>query len=392
MGLLKTIKPVWLLTSLSMTFGVRADCECGYSMTTGHGNDRHIFTDMIENDFVHLDIMAADTQYGQYGWAAQVFDKTKEEARGPYGETYTRDQVVSNNIEDNNVSQGPGKVGPDAGLQLVVGSQLENNLVPNAEIATTELNYHYGTFRAGIKVTGVSGTCSAFFWVCIHAAARRALRPEMLTTQQYFNDTQEIDIEFLSAQFNPDNSTFPVNLVLQSREASSAGFDASGTKDFKTINLPFDPTAAFHEYRFDYLTDMVIFYADGTELARMEGASVPTEAGHVLLSHWSNGNRGWSGGPPTEDAVTTISYVKSYFNSSLETRQDDFAKRCTDPAATRAVCDIPNNDPSFFFSHQENSTPNQTIYNHANGGIQASASWRYLAVALVMSSVLAVGL
>jgi len=38
--------------------------------------------------------------------------------------------------------------------------------------------------------------------------------------------------------------------------------------------------------------------------------------GHTVMNHWSNGNTGWSGGPPTEDAVASIMYVKMYFNRS----------------------------------------------------------------------------
>lgn len=94
----------------------------------------------------------------------------------------------------------------------------------------------------------------------------------------------------------------------------------------------------------------------------MTGSNVPTTPGHLLLSHWSNGNPGWSHGPPAVDAVTTVSYVKAYFNSSLVQRQQDFALRCKDPAASGAVCAIPDHNTTFFFSNDDNLTPNQTSY------------------------------
>jgi len=153
-----------------------------------------------------------------------------------------------------------------------------------------------------------------------------------------------------------------VNLVLQSKDAAAAGYDASNTTGLRRVNLPFNPSSAFHEYRFDFLQDRVLFYADAELLAEMTGDGVPTTAGHILLSHWSNGNPGWSRGPPTADAVTTISYVKAYFNSSLAQRQQDFVARCKDPTGKGAVCAIPDRNATFFFSNGDNLTPNQTAY------------------------------
>ena len=69
-----------------------------------------------------------------------------------------------------------------------------------------------------------------------------------------------------------------------------AGYDAKATGMFKQVNLTFDPSAGFHEYRFDYVAGRVLFYADSKLLAEMNGDSVPASAGHLILQHWSNGN------------------------------------------------------------------------------------------------------
>lgn len=144
-------------------------------------------------------------------------------------------------------------------------------------------------------------------------------------------------MEFLSREFDMAKGIYPVNLVIQSKQSQLAGSDASGTNTFKTVNLGFDPTEAFHEYRFDYLAGRVIFYADSKPLAEMEGADVPSDPGHLILQHWSNGNPQWSSGPPKEDAVITVSYVKAYFNTSSEAQR---------PAACNAgaqrQCTVPN--------------------------------------------------
>ncbi|KAI1769203.1 glycoside hydrolase family 16 protein [Hypoxylon sp. FL1150] len=343
------------LTSFSIFLGyVLADCECGYSIATGPGEGEYVFTDLLESDFIHLDLTDGTPAYGKYGWAPQEFDMSRDVARGPYGEAFAPQNVVSNTIADAQTFEGSGIKGGDAGLQLVVDGEIHDGMVVGADISTTVMQYFHGTFRAGIKVTDVPGTCSAFFW--------------------YMNDTQEIDMEFLSSQFNKTNSTFPVNLVLQSKESKDAGFDASQTEGFRKVDLPFDPTADFHEYRIDFLSDRVLFYADAELLAEMNGTGVPSTPGNLQLSHWSNGNTGWSQGPPGENATTTVSYVKAYFNSSLASRQQDYRIRCKDPSAPTAVCAIPDKNATFFFGNMNNMTTNQTTYREdgvGNGGERA---------------------
>lgn len=41
-------------------------------------------------------------------------------------------------------------------------------LVPVGEIYSKRADIRYGTFRAGIKFSGVNGTCGAFFWYCTY--------------------------------------------------------------------------------------------------------------------------------------------------------------------------------------------------------------------------------
>jgi beta-glucanase (GH16 family) len=202
---------------------------------------------------------------------------------------------------------------------------------------------------------------------------------------QYYNDTQEIDMEFLSQDLNI--TSHPVNLVLQSPASEQAGFDAANTGTFQAHELPYDPSSAFHEYRFDWSPDLVSFYADGVLLDTMNKA-IPTSAGHITLSHWSNGNPDWSAGPPTTDAIMTVEYVKGYFNSSDPSRQKDWQERCKDPSALNATCAIPEvmeapngnmSADTFFFSTQFNSTVNQTVFGtkkKSEGTSLGLSSWK----------------
>lgn len=150
-------------------------------------------------------------------------------------------------------------------------------------------------------------------------------------------------MEFLSREFDSENSIYPISLVIQSKESKDAGYDAAKTGTYRRVNLTFDPTADFHEYRFDYVPGKVVFYADSTELAVMTGSEVPSVGGHLILQHWSNGNPLWSGGPPESDAVLEVSYVKAYFNTSDPLRLSNQVQKCRSHAPEdREVCWVPD--------------------------------------------------
>ncbi|KAK4204359.1 concanavalin A-like lectin/glucanase domain-containing protein [Triangularia verruculosa] len=281
-----------ILALLSFTTPALADCECGYLSTTGelspnphnpdaptHQQHYALFTDLIESDFTKLvpEGQGDATISANTDWVRQAFNLSDQRARGDYGEMFAVENVVA-----------AGSTEDDQGLKLIVREDVVEDMIPVAEIDTRRLDMYWGTFRASMKMTKEKGTCAAFFW--------------------YFNDTQEIDMEFLSKDFDKSNNSYPVNLVLQSREAVLNGYDAAATSNFVKAYLPFDPTEDFHEYRIDYLPGRVYFYVDGGLLAKIDGPAVPSSAGHLILQHWSNGNRLWSGGPPGRDTSLVVRF------------------------------------------------------------------------------------
>lgn len=189
-------------------------------------------------------------------------------------------------------------------------------------------------------------------------------------------------MEILSSQFNKNNNTFMINLVHQSPQSASQGFSVIG-KDYQMPALPFDPTTGFHEYRIDYLPNKIIFYGDRQVIGVMN-TTVDPQPGHLILTHWSNGDKGWSGGPPPETAVLSVGYVRAYFNSSNHARNVDYDRRCLDPTAPTAICLIHDYNDSvgaanpglngssnsdidpnhFFFFQQDKMTPGQIIYRN----------------------------
>ncbi|KAL8671801.1 MAG: hypothetical protein Q9168_003707 [Polycauliona sp. 1 TL-2023] len=343
-------RPIALFSAVLLFASVAwADCECGYTV------NGTLYTDLLETDFLHT------KNVNESGWISQVYTVQSADARGPFGKDAEAKQLVANPLKSRYDWAGDGIDGGDAGLQVVVSSPGKGGLVPMGETATNRTDMLYGSFRAAIKLTGQKGTCGAFFW--------------------YLNDSREIDMEFLSSQFN--ETSHPVNLVLQSEESIAAGYNAEDTNAFQTHQLPFDPSEGFNEYRFDWFEDRVDFYANGVKLKSMTGDGVPKEPGHLMLSQWSNGDPNWSGGPPTQDAVMTVSYVKGYFNSSDTKRQDDWKNRCLDINAPNATCEVPEittppqsnaTANTFFFSQQQNMTVNQTL-SGGNPNTIESGAW-----------------
>ncbi|PFH59753.1 hypothetical protein XA68_11934 [Ophiocordyceps unilateralis] len=286
---------------------VAALCECGFAVKgTDDGHGPWLFTNVLESDFTK-GVKVSENK----DWVRQQFNVSAKAGRGRYGKSFSLDNILSHDPTVR--SQGA------SALQLRVGSMLNKDAVTAAEMDSARNDLHWGSYRAGMKLTAVNGTCSAFFW--------------------YLNDTQEIDMEFLSHEYDADKGVYPINLAIQSKKSMEAGYDATRTATYRRVNLTFDPTAAFHEYRFDYLPGRVAFYADSVKLAEMEGDEMPKTSGHLILQHWSNGDPMWSGGPPAQDALLTVSYVKAYFNSS--DNKASWEERCGQSQGT-AICTIPD--------------------------------------------------
>lgn len=219
---------------------------------------------------------------------------------------------------------------------------------------------------------------------------------------QFRNDSQEIDVELLSRQFSSDNST--INLVLQSPESLAQGYNAADTPYYQTPSLPFDPSYDFHEYRFDFTPSTVTFYADGQVLTVLSTQNLSySTPGRLVINHWSNGNAGWSGGPPPTDAFMTVMYVKAYFNSSNPLRQS-YLRNCPTYDAGK-VCQIPDQlsppvvnasttePPTYFFSMHGDQIPGQNTSGtwgangQHSGGVKVAGVpwWAWLVMGIMMS-------
>jgi hypothetical protein len=113
----------------------------------------------------------------------------------------------------------------------------------------------------------------------------------------------------------------------------------------------------FHEYRFDWLPDRVVFYIDSNPVNTMVH-NIPSDAGRLFLNHWSNGSPTWTGGPPLQQAIMTVMYVKTYFNSTNSTRIRTADERCR-AGASGKTCAIPDGVTAVGILPRPN--PNSTV-------------------------------
>jgi hypothetical protein len=129
-----------LLLSNLFIASTTALCQCGFSLNSTTSPQHQVFTEYIETDF---------TKNTLFGWRPQEYNVTSQAARGPYGKLSSPKNVIPST----------------QGLELWVRSKAVNNMIPMAEVDSTRVDMLYGSFRVRAKMTGVNGTCGAFFWV-----------------------------------------------------------------------------------------------------------------------------------------------------------------------------------------------------------------------------------
>ncbi|KJX95521.1 hypothetical protein TI39_contig4106g00011 [Zymoseptoria brevis] len=296
------------------------DCSCGYMVNTTDQEYHAVFTEIFETDFLHVGDLKKDTGNS---WLPQKYDYTAEASHGPYGKAARVENVKTNPLHNAWDWTGPGIHGQDLGLQLWTKDNFVdisgNSMIRIAEVVSTRDDILYGSFRIGLKTSAVNGTCGGFFF--------------------YLNEPAEIEMEFLSST-NQKSAGF-VHLVVPSEEDMHRGYIKHDSPNVDAHSLIFSPTTDYNEFRFDWLPDRIDFYANGERLSTVTD-DVPDSPGSLRIIHWSTGDDDWSGGPPKEDAVMTVSYVKAYFNSPEPDNTQVSLMSCQDSLGGEHACRIPD--------------------------------------------------
>lgn len=143
-----------------------------------------------------------------------------------------------------------------------------------AEIVTKKTDFHYGTYRGAIRMTHKPGAVVGFF---IYLGS----------------PLNEVDIEFLTN--NPKTAYFTLHHI-------------TTNVDHTTRPVAFDPSAAFHQYRFDWHPDSVVYFIDNQRVAVLK-KSVPDRPALFMINHWSGNIDGWGGKAPTEDVFMDVDWA-----------------------------------------------------------------------------------
>jgi hypothetical protein len=145
-----------------------------------------------------------------------------------------------------------------------------------SELESRRDDFLLGTYRTRLKTTPVAGAVEGFF----------------IFRGYNGNVHNEVDIEILTQNID----TVWCTLHYDWKQSY-----------YKLARLDFDPSADFHEYRFDIHTDRVDYYFDSKFVFTLDSTNVPDTASLLLINHWSNGN--WGGPSPTVDTYMYVDYV-----------------------------------------------------------------------------------
>ncbi|KAG8744229.1 hypothetical protein FRC10_010591 [Ceratobasidium sp. 414] len=250
------------------------------------------------------------------GWSAALsqnfykFTWSETHANVPYSMQYTDANVYGYN--------------DGLGLKTSAFPAGSTGPVNVAGIGTLRSDILYGSFRMRATVPSIPGVCFGFF--------------------TYKTDTQEADIgksaymQFLSSDANYYQTLHQTNQP--GLMNGNTDPDAAKVASFvfgSDIILMGHAFSAFHEHRLDWLPASTKYFYDGT-LKSTVSKNSPTVASSVLANVWSDGGSGWTKGPPTQDAIATVYYIKGYFNStSLSASQ--FNSQCA-AASNKTPCSV----------------------------------------------------
>ena len=132
-----------------------------------------------------------------------------------------------------------------------------------------------------MKVTSVPGVVASFFWVEAPNYGPREWDIEFLTNESWISTKNSGKVHLF---IHPANATY-------------------------IVNLPFNPSLAFHRYGFLWTSGSISFTVDGHVAHSFTDSSLNTNArGFVMMNTWT-GNPNWGGGPPAQDATTVYDWV-----------------------------------------------------------------------------------
>lgn len=304
-----SVLAVTVATASIAASSVRAACECGYKdpstlltwtdATISYFNETGV-DDLVvpaRSPRIYGALTEGDSGDGQQSWAVvgdhvnEYEDSFGAEYRSAisYNNTYVTDQAL--------------------GLAMQVSpANPKTHVVNGSAIVSRRRDILHGTFRSMISMNEYTGAGMGFRFSVA------------------FNESETIDTNlFLSdSQYNASTTW----------SFSATGLDAGPIKNNQSY---FNATGPL-EHRMDWLNDKEIQFRTSTDNASVafhsfvkgrNTTNIPSTPAPMSFFAWANGEPSESQGPPmTAPMITHIVYVRSFYNSSLPSRNQAFEQQC----------------------------------------------------------------
>ena len=254
------------------------------------------------------------------------FDKVADLTTSP--DLYLHEYIQSSPLDKipyHVINANSYKDGSDLVLKVSAATS-ESKTILSSKVSSRRKDLFYGTYRSLIELPKqVGSTCVGFF--------------------TFFNDTQEIDIEYIGQR--PDMLYFSTK--------------SSNVADIAHLNYRYGAglEGQFHDYRFDWLPGQVDFFVNDA-LKFTTKDSVPVEPARWMLMNWANGNNYWSGLPLT-DSLARAKNVRVFFNSTHPYVISGFASACA--ANPNSMCDVATFPANELYGYEQNAIRNHVVKN-----------------------------
>ncbi len=233
----------------------------------------------------------------------------------------------------------------DGMLVLKINASPLGTIPVCGEVCSKRDDFLYGSYRASIKICDISGSVIGWF------AYKDGVPGD--------GNLHEVDVEYLTENLNQ------VHFTLHHDEYSV---------DHQIKLVSFDPTADFHEYRFDWYSDKVEYYIDSEHYATLT-KKVPDAACSIMLNHWSKNLTDWGGPAPTEDTYMYIDYMHYYsdFTAVTEQGNNTCKAKCKPMIVTRE-----NDIVDIRFDNSLSGWITINVFNMSGKKVKALADGNYL--------------
>ena len=255
------------------------NCSCGF----WDAESKKIWTHSIQIDWTKLD-----------SFESQPFFKRADQNRGlgkngSYVSIWKPSQV---------------KLESGRGLIITVSPSMDGKTVLGGGVESCHSDIQYGLFKAFLNPNSVPGTVSAFYF--------------------YRDDLNEIDLEFVSqARYRNNTPTLFMGTQMGKPDQVSS---------WNVSPYESSPGTSPVQYGFRWNPEQLDFFkSDSNSPVHTLRSGLPVAGGSILFSHWSNGDPGWTQGPPASDAYFVISQFLAYFNSSNPTDMAEYSRSCSAP-------------------------------------------------------------